>query len=404
MRAWGNMHHDRRVRVVMMRALAACCFAAALFNFRRHFFPLFLRSSAASLEATTLLKKRALGVTEGLRSPGLLYENVTRSSEGMLYMAFYFPQYHIAPENKMQLKVKESHYTDWDVLKANSRQSSLTPTQYYSLANASVFDEQDALANKYGIGAFIFYHYWLDNTMVLNLPVDLFIRKGRKTKFLFCWDNTSGFMGKQLYDNPEKHGYQLLRYFLDENYLTDVDGRKPFIVYLSSSDSARERYTDVQYLLRLIKFLESLGVRLKLGHNYQERTNEWELPEWSEIASEFGPHLGVGKYRESNLYVYSPRDPRWSTGREYWQGATSSWDSRPRCKSGRTRQKDCGGAAPNGLVSPTGFGRLLQGIRENIHPLNRDRVVTLFAWNEWAEGAALEESVEFGTSFLEQLL
>ena len=75
-------------------------------------------------------------------------------------------------------------------------------------------------------------------------------------------------MGKQLYDNPEKHGYQLLRYFLDENYLTDVDGRKPFIVYLSSSDSARERYTDVQYLLRLIIFLESHGVRLKLGHNY----------------------------------------------------------------------------------------------------------------------------------------
>ena len=41
--------------------------------------------------------------------------------------------------------------------------------------------------------------------------------------------------------------------------------------------------------------------------------------------------------------------------------------------------------------------------KENIHPLNRDLVVILFAWNEWAEGAILEESVEFGASFLEQL-
>ena len=56
------------------------------------------------------------------------------------------------------------------------------------------------------------------------------------------------------------------------------------------------------------------------------------------------------------------------------------------------------------MVGVAPQGRLLQEIKENIHPLNRDRVVTLFAWNEWAEGAALEESVEFGTSFLEQLL
>ena len=398
MRAWGNMH-DRRLRVVLLKALAACCFAASLFNFRRHFFPLFLRSSAASLEATTLLKKRALGVAEGLRSPGLLYENVTRSSEGMLYMAFYFPQYHIAPENKMQLNVKESHYTDWDVLKANSRQSSLTPTQYYSLANASVFDEQDALANKYGIGAFIFYHYWLDNTMVLNLPVDLFIQRKRKTKFVLCWDNESGFLGKQLYNQPEKHGYQLLRYFLNENYLTDMHGRKPFLVYLTDD-------VDVAYLSKLVVFLEAYGVDIKLGHNYQLSKNSWALPEWSEIASEFAPHFDGGPGRD-DLYRYIPRNPAWETGREYWQGAITSWDSRPRCNSLRTNQKKCNGkpnGKPNGQVSPVGFGKLLRDLSEHLHPLNVDRIITVFAWNEWAEGASLEPSMEHGLEFIEQLL
>ena len=299
---------------------------------------------------------------------------------------------------------KDRMYTDWDVLKVFKHLSSLTPIQYYDLADAKVLDKQDDLASSYGVGAFIFYHYWLDNSLVLNLPVDLFMRKKRKTKFLFCWDNTSGFMGKQLYDSPEKHGYQLLRYFLNENYLTDIYGRKPFIVYLTSSDTRRNRHTDLRYLARLVIFLENHGVRLKLGHNYQERTNEWELPEWSEIASEFGPHLGVEDYRTSLLYNYTPRDPKWSTGSEFWQGVTSSWDSRPRCKSGRTRQSNCGESKPNGLVSPSGFRMLMEAVIGNIHPMNRDNVVTLFAWNEWAEGAALEESIEFGTDFLKQLL
>ena len=62
-----------------------------------------------------------------------LYRDVTRSKDGVLYMAFYFPQYHIAPENKVELEVE--HYTDWDVLKKNSNVSSLTPPVFYNLAD-----------------------------------------------------------------------------------------------------------------------------------------------------------------------------------------------------------------------------------------------------------------------------
>jgi hypothetical protein len=168
-----------------------------------------------------------------------LYRDVTRSKDGVLYMAFYFPQYHIAPENKVELEVE--HYTDWDVLKKNSNVSSLTPPVFYNLADPKVLEEHDELARQFGVGVFIFYHYWLDNSLVLNHPVDLFLQRKRKTKFMFCWDNTSGFLGKQLYDSPEKHGYQLLRFFLNENYVTDVDGRKPFVVYVTSEDQLQER-------------------------------------------------------------------------------------------------------------------------------------------------------------------
>ena len=332
-----------------------------------------------------------------------LYRDVTRSKDGVLYMAFYFPQYHIAPENKVELEVE--HYTDWDVLKKNSNVSSLTPPVFYNLADPKVLEEQDELASQFGVGVFIFYHYWLNNSLVLNHPVDLFLQRKRKTKFMFCWDNTSGFLGKQLYDSPEKHGYQLLRFFLNENYVTDVDGRKPFVVYVTNEDQLQERYTDADYLARLLSFLESHGVRLKLGHVYAQHMNYWALPAWSEIAVEFGPHMGTDatEHRLTTLYTYEPRNPTWAAGKEYWQGVTTSWDSRPRCSSMRTRQTACDLSSSNGLVSPDGFREVVKQVKNSFHPMNKDRVVTIFAWNEWAEGAALEPSVEYGQTFLECL-
>ena len=319
-------------------------------------------------------------------------------------MAFYFPQYHFAPENIMQFRAYglapevTDWYTDWDVIKSGDRTlRSFTPKKYYDLANADVMDEQDDSAHVWGIGVFIFYHYWLDNSMVLNLPLDIYIAKKRKTKFVLCWDNESGYLGKQLYDHPEKHAYQLVRYFLSENYLTDIHGRKPFIIYLTPE-------LDQNYLAKFIEYLQKFGIELSIGHNYQAYKNDWKLPDWSEIASEFGPHFEGGPTRE-NLYTYSIRDPTtersgWANDKQYWQGAITSWDSRPRCSSGRTHQNT---SACVGMVSPQGFGEQIRQIKSNFHPLNRDKIITIFAWNEWAEGAALEESMEHGVEFLRQL-
>ena len=181
-----------------------------------------------------------------------LYKNVERHKNDILYMVYYFPQYHIAPENKLQLQTGEIKYTDWDVVKRNNR--SFTPYEYYNLSNNKVLDLQDTRAYENKIGVFIFYHYWLDNSMVLNHPVELFMQQKRKTKFILCWDNQSGFLGKQYYDKPEKHAYQLLRYFQNENYLTDINGKKPFLIYLTPD-------IDISYLKQFISFLKLHNIR-----------------------------------------------------------------------------------------------------------------------------------------------
>lgn len=331
---------------------------------------------------------------------GHMYQNVTRASSGALYMAYYFPQYHIMPENKLQTQTDNESYTEWDVLRTSNK--SLTPTYYYDLTDPRVMDFHDDLAHRYGVGAFIFYHFWLDNTLILSLPVDFYLLKNRKTKFLFFWDNESGFLGTQLYDKPEKHAYQLARFFLHENYLTDVDGKKPFIVYHSQTPEATLMQV-MKYLEKLVEYLKNYGVDVKLGHSHQKHKDNWYIPEWAEITSEFGPHFEGGPTR-ADLYTYTPPTSDPDSKQEYWQGSITSWDSRPRCNSLRTKQTGCPPEVPNGQVSPTGFGELIRGILSHLHPRNLDRVITIFAWNEWTEGATLEETAEYGHDFIKQLI
>ena len=330
-------------------------------------------------------------------SKNFLYEDVVRHDNDILYMAYYFPQYHITPENKIQLMTDNMNYTDWDVVKTNNR--SFTPLEYYNLTDPVVIEEQDKYANENRIGAFIFYHYWLNNSMVLNHPVELFMQKKRKTKFALCWDNESGYLGTQYYDEPEKHAYQLLRYFKNENYLTDKNGKKPFMVYLTPK-------MDTAYISRFCKFLEMYDVSIKFGHHFQHYHNNWALPHWSEIACEFGPwdhqdgpRRDISKYNIKDTSDFAT----WWTGKEYWQGAISSWDSRPRSNTVRTHQVKCSQDTPNGVVSVEAFKVQLKKIKDNIHPMNKDKIITLFAWNEWAEGAVLEKSEEFGEQFIKCL-
>jgi hypothetical protein len=327
-------------------------------------------------------------------SNDFVYNDVVRHDDNILYMAYYFPQFHIAPENKLH-REQPIHYTDWNILKEHNH--SFTPLDYYDLTDPSVIDAQDKYANENRVGAFIFYHYWLDNSMVLNHPVELFMQKKRKTKFMLCWDNESGYLGNQYYDQPEKHAYQLLRYFKNENYLTDINGKKPFTIYLSDD-------MNITYLVRLCKFLELHDISIKIGHNYFTKNSV--LPEWSQMAVEFAPH-DIGGPRRSNLSQYNIKSndifSSWKTGKEYWQGAITAWDSRARSNSSRTHQAKCDPNKPNGVVSVDAFKSQLKTIKENIHPFNKDKIITLFAWNEWSEGATLEISKEFNDEFIKCL-
>ena len=142
------------------------------------------------------------------------------------------------------------------------------------------------------------------------------------------------------------------------------------------------------------------NINLKVGFHWQKHTNQWYMPDYSEMSVEFGPHMECGVSSGSRAEGYNIRPNNFS---DYWQGSLSSWDSRPRICSLRTTQGMCDTSRPNGCVSVSEFKNQIKKIKSNIAVNNKDKIITIFAWNEWSEGAVLEESVEFGTQFLECL-
>ena len=322
------------------------------------------------------------------------YNDVLRK-DGLLYLAFYFPQYHIIPENTVIVNGRRVPYTDWDAVRLGPR--SLTPKTMYNPCHEETIASQDEYAAQNGVGGFIFYLYWLNNTLIMNMPIETFIAKTRKTKFLICLVTFSGLLGEQKYDAPCQLAYQILRYLKSPNYLTDDAGRKPLPVYGRAAD------IPVDFLNNMKAFLAANQVDAKLGFMHNGRYGMWENPPWSEFSFEFGPHMNGGDARPLDHYSKSPEPMQGARLQELWQGLLTSWDSRPRIAFGRTEQKKCDLGKPNGHVSPDEFDMQVKDLKRNISPLNKDKIVTIFAWNEWAEGATLEESEEFGEQFIKKL-
>lgn len=310
------------------------------------------------------------------------FQNVSRDKDGSLFMAYYFAQWHIVPQNS----IDGVFYTDWDLF-VNGGQC-CTPQNFYKL-NAEVLEAHDELAFKHQVGVFIFYHYWdSKNGMVMNHGMELFIQVKRKTKLVICWDNEDGFLAKTVYEHPERHAYQLLRFFMNENYLTYADGSKPFVLYLNNVPKS--------YFEGFANFLKLYGIVVHFLFHYQDYGNKFQIPEWAFGGVEFGPHTH-GRYYGMNRQRLSSAFP------DYWQGLLVGWDSRPRARQKRSKLYRTNGIVANGLVDVVKFKKNLKWMKSNFALNNVDHVITLFAWNEWSEGAVLECSKEFNCSFIEAL-
>ena len=343
-------------------------------------------------------------------------------------LAFYLPQYHRTPENDA---FWGEGFTDWDNVTAATplftghRQPILPAAEVgtYDLADPGVLHRQAALARAYGVAGFIVHHYWFDGRRVLDTPLRLWQADATlDLPLALCWANepwTRRWDGKehdvlipQTYREGwvERFWHDISGVLADPRYLR-IDGRPLLIVYrldlLPEPSAALTRWralardaglggvfiVGVQSLRNfglssaghlsgvdaILEFPPLSGARL---HPITEG-----LPSGSRAAAE-----QVLGYREARP---DPRpDPRLPAGVPLLRGVMPGWDNTARRGE---RAYLFHGANP---VTFAGHVRAAVAAADRRLP----GLLCVNAWNEWAEGAAIEPGARFGRGYLEALV
>lgn len=183
-------------------------------------------------------------------------------------IAFYFPQFHSIPENDLWWG---KGFTDWNLVKnakANYKghyQPRIPLDGYYDPRDFKILAHQVDLAKKYGVYGFMFYHYWFDGKLLLEKPLETFLKnKNLNMPFCVCWANEtwsrawSGHPESILIEqthSPQKSLWQehfnyLLPFLKDERAIKIND--KPIVIIYQPS-LIRKGADMIQYWRELAK-------------------------------------------------------------------------------------------------------------------------------------------------------
>ena len=348
--------------------------------------------------------------------------------------AFYLPQFHPIPENDAWWG---KGFTEWTAV-TRSKPNFAGHVQpflpadlgFYDLRVTEVMGEQWRLASEAEIDAFCVYHYWFDGRRVLEKPLDLLLeRPDVPFRYYLCWANEAwrrnwdGLSGEILLDQPYGDGFETalvastLPHFGDPRYARP-DGRRPrFVIY---------RPTDLPDPATSVARMREAWA--KAGHEEVElgavlfhvEGESKVAPDLFDFWVEMPPHglvgpkdylaggpqptppeLGVAGDFEGLIYDYD-RVIAASLARRFEKelegrviaGVMPSWDNTAR----RRRAAHIAHGA-----NPLRFEKWLRGLGEKRLATSYRQEIFINAWNEWAEKAVLEPSVQYGRSYLNAL-
>ena len=344
-------------------------------------------------------------------------------------IALYLPQFHPIPEND---EWWGRGFTEWTNV---SRAQPLYRGHYqphvpadlgfYDLRLQETREAQAALAARYGIEGFCYYHYWFEGRRLIERPFNDVLESRRPDfPFCLCWANETwsrrwlgeerNVLMEQTYSAEDdiRHAQWLTRAFADPRYIR-VHGRPAFLVYRPRHLPDPQRTTDT---LREQTVREGLPNPYLIGVDAHSRSFDARAVGFDDVLN-FAPQLGVlpaasqdgfqrsRLLRNLGLGVASGRlkvyDYQWALGemlaaRPAFPCLPSvfvGWDNTPR----RGAQ---GVIIANG--TPERFASALdEAIAFARGRPAEERLVFLNAWNEWAEGNHLEPDLRNGHAYLE---
>lgn len=282
---------------------------------------------------------------------------------------------------------------------------------------------QEALAKKYGIHGFCYYHYWFNGKRLLNEPID---RKLKNLKedfpFMLFWANETWsrrWLGeekeiliKQSYslEDDRAHATWLCKnIFKDERYIT-INGRPVFVFYRPHDlpdyketlaifkQIAKEHDIPTPYLIASNSHSQNLeGFDQVLNFEPQLSLLKNAFEDKKTISKWFS-NLKLG-INSSKLKMYDYDDVKnimknkQMETKKYFPCVFVNWDN--------TARRGENGIIIKNANKQTFKESLILAKKQVITYPIEEQLVFINAWNEWAEGNHLEPDSKFGYQFLE---
>tara|TARA_R110002050_G_scaffold286468_3_gene436930 strand:+ start:16671 stop:17870 length:1200 start_codon:yes stop_codon:yes gene_type:complete len=365
-------------------------------------------------------------------------QNKTRKTNTYDVAAFYWPAYH--PDARFNdIGVFPDGKGEWEaVYKAKPKfEGHLVPNiplwGYEDETNPIVMEKKIKTAVKYGVNVMIFDWYWYDNKPFLEGTLNEgFLKAENSTdmRFSLMWANHNhnsyldpanpdknkiywkGEINRDVFDTMIEH--IINDYFKKPNYYK-IDGEPVFSIYelstfingLGGSEQAKEA---LDYFEKKTKEAGFPGLHLQaiLWGNIPSNLNDVPgdpIATQNSTVSYFG-FKSMTNYQWCHLVApsgdYMPWGEKatakwteWDTNFTipYFPHVSIGWDSNPRFP-----------VAKQDLIvnnKPEYFEIYLRKAKKYVddHP-NQPKLITINAWNEWAEGSYLEPDKRNGYRYL----
>lgn len=334
--------------------------------------------------------------------------------------AFYLPQYHQIPEND---EFWGEGFTDWvNVKKAKplfeGHRQPILPSEevgFYDLKDPEVLRKQAKMASDHGIDGFIFHYYWFDGKKVLDTPINNWLNDPTiDLPLAICWANEPWTRRWDGLENdvliPQTYGENWANRFWDDispllkdpRYIT-MNGDPVLIIYrigeisnaVDAINTWRNRAIDDGHSTLHVLAVEASReiepisnevmanldglIEFPPGSNISLDSLLNQVKTKSKLDGDFMSYASVANNIELNRLNQIPLHP----------GVMPSWDNTARR-----------GSNSYGFIgsNPITWRSAVMNVGERKHQSAR-KTLFINAWNEWAEGAALEATKRYRTSF-----
>ncbi|MEO5999933.1 MAG: glycoside hydrolase family 99-like domain-containing protein [Chitinophagaceae bacterium] len=351
-----------------------------------------------------------------------------KSQSKIKNIAIVLPQFHPFPEND---KWWGKGFTEWTnvtkakpAFKGHYQPHLSSDLGYYDLRLPEAMEDQANLAREYGIDGFCYYHYWFNGKRLMRQPLDNLINTGKPDfPFMLCWANEnwtrrwdgleSEILIKQEYnaeDDVQHIRFLCDFYFSDSRYIR-VDG-KPFILIYRPLLFPNIRATlEVWRNEALQRGIGELYIGYMQTFSFKDAPEKYGFdcavgfqPDFSDLPRHEMPSfldkvknklkIASSVHYSNTIVSYSKYVDRmlkkFPSQHNIYPSIFPGWDNSARRQNNAIIFVDS---------TPSEFERWLKSIKAQYS--NKDTILFLNAWNEWAEGNHLEPCQKWGRQYLE---